>query len=215
MDAELESMLDRADELIDNLKDEYKNCLQAKYVTNKAQNITHEVLEKLRHTLDHAMWRAWDKYVSPNLSEKDRNRARVYFPIANDLQRFRSTLGRGGMADLDNIHKNLYDFLLKKQPFSSNDNNWLDLLAEIVAPGKHATLAPQKRIEIPRSEVSKSEVGSVSSDPFSVKFSKGEEIWVTFVLDDYGVIALALCKEMSEKTRALIEEMVAIIYDEG
>lgn len=213
MDSELESMLDRADELIGNLEDEYKNCLTAKNITKRAQNITHEVLEKLRHTLDHAMWRVWDKYVSPNLSEQDRSRTRrhVYFPITSDLDSFRSRLGQGRMTDLDKVHKNLYDFVLKKQPFSSNDNKWLDLLAKIVPEGKHVKLAPQKLIETRRIKFSKLEVGSASSDPFSFKFSKGEEIWVTFVLDDYGLNALGLCKEMSQKTRALIEEMVTII----
>jgi len=209
MDAELKSMVDRADELIGNLEDEYKKCLKAKNVTRRAQNITHEVLDKLRHTLDHAMWRAWDKHVSPNLTEKDRKRARVYFPVVNDLQHFHSTLGRGYMSDLDKTYKNLYDFLLEKQPFSSNDNNWLELLAKIATEGKHIKLAPQRLIEIPRSEVSKPEAGSAPSDPFSVKFSKGEERWATFVLDDYGVFALALCNEISEKTRALIKEMDA------
>ncbi|GAH34724.1 unnamed protein product, partial [marine sediment metagenome] len=125
MDAELESMLDRADELIGDLEDEYKNCLKAKNITTRAQNLTHEVLEKLRHALDHAMRGAWDKYVSPHLSEKDRNRARVYFPIVNDLQNFRSTLGRGAMKDLDKIQKHFYEFVLNKQPFSSRANSGL------------------------------------------------------------------------------------------
>ena len=209
MDAELESMLDRADELIGNLEDEYKNCFQTKNVTNRAQNITHEVLEKLRHALDHAMRRVWDKHVSPHLSEEDRKRAHVYFPITTGLGFFRSKLGEGRMSNLNKLHKELYDFVLKKQPFSSNENKWLDLLTKIAAEGKHVKLAPQKLIEIPRSKVSKPEVSSTSSEPFSVKFIKGERIWFTFVLDDYGVNALGLCREISEKTRALIEEMDA------
>ena len=209
MDAELESMLDRADELIDDLKDEYQKCLNSQTVTRRAQNITHEVLEKLRHTLDHAMRRAWDKHVSPHLSEEDRERAHVYFPITTGLGFFRSKLGEGRMSDLNKVHKELYDFVLKKQPLSSKDNNWLDLLAKISAEGKHVKLAPQKLIE--QSKVSKPEVGSVSSDPFSVKSIKGERIWFTFVLVDYGFSALAFCKEMSQNTRALIEEMVTII----
>jgi hypothetical protein len=233
MDSELESMLDRADELVGDLEDEYQKCLKSRHITRRAQNITHEVLEKLRNAIDHAMWRAWDKHVSPNLSEKDRNRARVYFPIVNYPQHLRPTLGRGAMKDLDKVHKELYDFVLKKQPFSSNANKWLDLLAKISAPGKHATLAPQKRIETRRKKVSRPDGSSVSWDPSMVKFGEGvsilnapvnpttqqivptpevierEEIWVTFVLDDYGLNALGLCKEISQKTRALIEEMDA------
>jgi len=119
MNPQLASMLDRADELLRDLEDEYKGCLKAQNVSERAKNLTHEVLEKSRHALDHTMRRAWGKYIAPNLPEQKRERARVYFPIANDLKSFRSTLGRGSMADLDKVHKNLYDFLLKQQPFSS------------------------------------------------------------------------------------------------
>jgi hypothetical protein len=210
VDSELESMLDRADELIGNLKDEYQKCLNSQTVTNRAQNITHEVLEKLRHALDHAMWRAWNKYVSPNLSENSRNSARVYFPIADDLRNFRSTLGRGAMKDLDKVQKDFYDFVLSKQPFSSNENKWLDLLTKISAEGKHVKLAPQKGIEVPPRKVPKHEVSSISSDPFSIKFNAGEEKWVSFVLDDYGLNALGLCIEMRHKIHELIEEMDTI-----
>lgn len=233
MDSELESMLDRADELLGDLEDEYNNCLKSQNITKRAQNLTHEVVEKLRHALDHAMGGAWDEYVSPHLSEKDRNSARVYFPIVNDLQHFRSTLGRGSMKDLDEVQKNLYDFVLKKQPFSAQENQWLDLLNKIAAEGKHVTLTPQKRIETRRISVS-GRGGKVSWDESSVKFGDGVsilgapidpstqrivptpevteqvEIWVSFLLDDYGLNALGFCKEACRKTRALIEEMVII-----
>ena len=105
MDSELESMLDRADELLKDLEDEYQKCLKSQNTTKRAQNLTHEVLEKSRHALDHAMWGAWDKYVRPNLSEKGRNSTSIYFQIANDLHSFRSRLGRGCMSDLDRLTK--------------------------------------------------------------------------------------------------------------
>ena len=104
---ELKSMLDRAGELLGDLEDEYKKCLQAQNVTARAMNLTHEVLEKLRSALDHTMRIIWEKYIAPNLSKQAGKRARVYFPITNDLGSFHSTLGRGGMADLDKFHKNL------------------------------------------------------------------------------------------------------------
>ena len=90
---------------------------------------------------------AWGKYIAPNLPEKDRERVLVYFPIAGDLHSFRSTLGRANEGDVDKVHKELYSFLLKKQPFSSGQNQWLDLLAKIVPLGKHVKLIPQKRTE--------------------------------------------------------------------
>ena len=99
MSSQVESMLDRADELLKELEDEYKECLQAQNVTGRAMNLTHEVMDKLRSTLDHAMRRAWNKYIEPNLLEADKKRAIVYFPIFSDLNSFRSILGRGCMAN--------------------------------------------------------------------------------------------------------------------
>jgi hypothetical protein len=234
MDSELASMFDRADELLQDLEGEYQKCLQTQNVTERAKNLTHEVLVKLRSTLDHAMARAWRKYVAPNLSEQDRQRARVFFPITSDLDSLRSTLGRGCMSDLDKTCKNLYDFLLDKQPFSAQENRWLDLLTKIAEEGKHVQLTPQKRTETRRIKVSKPEGGYVSWDPSSVKFGSGVsimgapvdprtqriiptpgvteqlEIWVSFIFEGYGVNALGFCKEARQKTKALIEEIIVI-----
>jgi len=231
MDTTIESMLDRADELLEDLEDEYKNCLQLQSVTERAKNLTHEVVEKLKNALDHTMRGAWGKYVVPSLPEQKRKRARVYFPIVEDFDSFRSTLGRGFMLDLDIIRKNLYNFLLKKQPFSSKENRWLGILNNIAAEGKHIKLTPQKRIETRRIKVSRPESGYVSWDPSSVKFGAGVSVmgapidpstqrivptsgvteqvekWVSFILADYGVNALEFCKEACQKTRTLIEEM--------
>ena len=231
MEPDLKSMLDRAGELLGDIEDEYKKCLQAQNVTARAMNLTHEVLEKLRSALDHTMRIIWEKYIAPNLSKQAGKRARVYFPITNDLGSFHSTLGRGGMADLDKFHKNLYDFTLKKQPFSAKENQWLNLLTKIAAEGKHVRLTPQKRIETRRIKVSRPNGSSVSWDQSSVKFGAGVsvlgapvdpgtqrivstpglteqvEIWVSFIFDDYGVNALGFCKEAYQKTRTLIEEM--------
>ena len=235
MEPDLKSMLDRADELLGDLEDEYKKCLQAQNVTARAMNLTHEVLEKLRSALDHTMRIVWGKCFAPNLSKQAEKRARVYFPITNDLGSFHSTLGRGGMADLDKFHTNLYNFTLKKQPFSAKENQWLNLLTKIAAEGKHVRLTPQKRIETRRIKVSRPNGSSVSWDPSSVKFGAGVrtlgapidprtqriiptpgvteqvEIWVSFIFDDYGVNALGFCKEAYQKTHALIEEMVNVL----
>jgi len=235
MELELESMLDRADELLGDLEDEYKDCLKAKKVSERAKNLAPEIVVKLRSALDHTMRRAWEKHVASNLAEKARRSVRVYFPIVGNLDAFRLTLGQGGMADLDKAHKDLHDFLLKQQPFSSTDNRWLDLLAKIAVEGKHIRLTSQKLTEkIDRITVS-SPGGRVSWDASSVKFGAGVaimgvpidpvtqrvvptrgvtqrvDILVAFVFDTYGVDALAFCREACQKTRVLIEEMVSIL----
>jgi hypothetical protein len=233
MDTQLESMLDRAGELLKELEDEYSKCLKTQSVTKRAMNLTHEVLEKLRNALDHTMRQAWGKYVAPNLSEEDKDRVRVYFPIVSDLDAFKSSLGRGGMANLEISHKDLYEFLMKQQPFSSKQNQWLEQLAKIAAEGKHVRLIPQKRRETRMSKVS-TKHGSISWDQSAVKFSRGihimgapidpttqriiptpgvtqqVEIWVSFILPDYGLNALGFCRETYKKTRNLTTEMVDV-----
>lgn len=235
MDSELESMLDRADELLKDLEEEYGSCLHSHKITERVKNITYEIPAKLRSALDQTMRKAWVKHVSPYISAQERERARVYFPIAGDLHSFRSILGRGYMRNLEQHHKELYDFLLNRQPFSSRENQWLDLLAKIAAEGKHITLTPQKRIETQRIKVSGPGGGTVSWDPSSVKFGPGVsivgapidprtqrtiptpgvteqlEVWVSFILEGYSVNALGFCKEACQKARTLIEDMTNLI----
>jgi len=233
-EAELESLLDRADELLKDLEKEYEKCLHSKEVSERAKNITHEVLEKLRNALDQTMWKVWDKYISPNISDKCREHARVYFPITGGLNSFHSILGRG-WQNLEQRNKQLYDFLLNIQPFSSDENKWLRLLAEIAAKGKHVRLAPQKRRESRRTKVSRNGAGSVSWNQSSVRFGHGvsilgapidpktqrtiltpgvtvqEEIWVFFTFEGYDVNAHWFCKEACQKTRKLIEDIAKFI----
>jgi len=235
MDSELKSMLDRASELLKELKDEYESSFETFKVTDKAKNLTHEILEKLRHALDHTMSRAWEKFIAPNLSKEKRETARVFFPIGKNLHALASILGQARIKvkDLEKNNKALYDFLLKKQPFSAKENKWLELLSKISGKGKHFRLAPQKRIqEIKSIEVSTVGGSKVKWNPSAVKFGKGikvlgapidaktqrvvptafvvekVEAWVSFMFDGYGVNAFKFCNEAYTKTRALIEEMV-------
>lgn len=235
MGPELKSILDRADELLKDLEGEYTRCLHSHKVTERAKNITHEILEKLRNALDQTMRKAWEKYISPAISDQERKRARVYFPITSDLNSFRSVLGRALMQNLNQSHKKMYEFLLNRQPFSSGENQWLDLLTKIAAEGKHIRLTPQKRTEAHRIKVSGPGGGSVSWDPSCVKFGSGVrivgapvdpetqriipapsvteqvEIWVSFIFEGYGVNALSFCKEACQKTRTLIEDTINLI----
>ena len=55
MSMQVNSMLERAEELLSELEEEFNKCLRSQYVTEKSQNLTHEVLEKLRSTIDHLM----------------------------------------------------------------------------------------------------------------------------------------------------------------
>jgi hypothetical protein len=232
MDQELEGILARADELLVDMQREYDGCLHSHNVTERARNLTHEVLEKLRSALDHTMRRVWEKNIAPTLSSDDRERARIYFPVTGDLNSFRSLLGRGYMSDLESVNKNLYDWLLAVQPFSPDGSKWLITLSELAAKGKHIALVPQKRSETQRITVTRNGAGAVSWTPGSVRFGGGVqilgasvdpltqrivptpgvterlEIWVSFILDGYGINALGFCQDACKKTRELIARMV-------
>ena len=168
------------------------------------------------------------------MSDNDKKKRAISFPTSNNFQSFASTLGRAMMTDSGKTHKNLYDFLLSKQPFSSSDNQWLGLLSKISGEGKHIQLIPQRRFETRRITVTKPGVGKMSWDPDRLTFrQKGKakildaevnpktqrikptpgvtekvETWVSFNLKDYGINALGFCKDVYLKTRELIEEMV-------
>lgn len=235
MDSELQSMLDRAGELLKELKDEYESSLGVQKVTNKAKILTHEILEKLRHALDHTMSRAWEKFIAPNLSEEDKEKAHVYFPIGKNPHALASILGQAKIRNLEVINKPLYDFLLKKQPFSANENQWLELLNKIAGKGKHFRLTPQKSQKVIRRKgykpkgvtlISKDEdIPKIivdirdTSKPFHPKTQTvlpapnyiEESVELTsFVFSGYGVDAFGFCIEAHTKTRALIEEMFKV-----
>lgn len=230
MNAELEGMLQRTEELLRDLEMEYKECLHSTRVTERAKNLTHEVLERLRSALDHTMCRLWEKHIiSPDTEQRS---IRIYFPITDDLHSFDSMMGRMAISKAE--HKTIYEFLLARQPFSSEENRWLALMTKVAGEGKHIRLVPQKRLESRRIKVSGS-AGSASWDPSTVKFRAGVsvvgapidpatqrvvptpgvtekiEVWVSFNLEDYNVNALGFCQQACQKTRGLIQETCRLL----
>jgi len=229
----IRSIIDRAEELLNDLELEYNECLSSHNVSERAINITHEVLEKLRNGLDQSMRLFWEKFICPLLTDKEREKARVYFPITDKgLEAFHSILGQGKMKDLNTTHPRMYSFLLDLQPFRSTDNKWLFNLREIANKGEHINLIPQTRIEvINQINISDNNRNSISWNPSNVTFGSGVgvlnapidpntqriiptpgiteqiEVWVSFILEDYGINALGFCKEVSKKIRKLINNM--------
>jgi hypothetical protein len=67
----------------------------------------------------------WDLRVAPSIPAEEKSRATVYFPIADDLHSFDSTLGRWRWKSVRLEHQQLYDILLALQPFTSPANRWL------------------------------------------------------------------------------------------
>lgn len=197
----------------------------------RARNIAHEVLDKLRSSLDQAMRRAWHRHMAPYLSEDEKRKARVYFPVSSDLDSFESTLGRGCMTELATCNPELYQFLLEKQPFASEDNGWLRVVSKLAAEGKHERLVPQKRMETRRITLTGPRGGSISWPSSGVKFGRGVsfagapidpltqrivptpgvteriDTLVAFIIEGYDVNAVGFCRNACSRTRQLLEEM--------
>jgi len=66
MDEDIQSQLERAKELLRELEKACDNDLQAKNVSGKTKNLSQEVLLKVRHLLDQAIYKFFEKNYLPN-----------------------------------------------------------------------------------------------------------------------------------------------------
>lgn len=222
--------LDSADKNVKTLLTEYKKSLGAKSVSAELTDLTHQICTQLRSTLDRIAYRCWNRHVAPGLSERERNAAksRIYFPGAVSQASFDSTLGTWRLKQAD--HPDLHSYLLAQQPFRSARNNWLAILFDLAAQGKHIDLVPQKKIEERHITVSRPGSGSVSWGP-GVTFGGGVSVmgapinpatqrivptpgvteridnWVSFIIDGHNVNAAGFCKEAASETRRIVQEM--------
>ncbi len=227
--ANLEATLTRAGELIADLEKEYNACLAAKQVSPRAAQLTHEVIERLRSALDRAARCYWEQRISPALTEDDRKKVAVYFPIVGSPEAFDSTMGRWRWTSVKDQHQGIADFLKKHQPYTAPTNKWLETLTELATAGKHVDLVPQT-ITVHRQVTVASGGGSVSWGP-GVTFGGGVSVmgapinprtqrivptpgvtetvtdWVSFMIGGHNVNALGFCTESLPKTRKIIAAM--------
>lgn len=225
----IETTMNRAEEILGDLMGEYQNCLDSKQVSDRASQLTHDVCEKLRSVLDRTARQYWEKHISPELTERERERASVYFPVAPHQNGFDSILGRWCWQSVRAKHQDVYDYLLAQQPFSNAANGWISSLNDLAVTGKHIDLVPQVRREERRVTVSR-DGGSVSWGS-GVSFGKGVsvmgaqidpvtqrivptpgvtekiEVWVSFIIDGYNVNAAAFCRDACDETKIIAIEM--------
>jgi len=169
MNKEIQSQLDRARELKKELDESSNSDLKSHMISDKTRNLTQEILVKIRSILDQALYHFFEKEIAPNLNEKDKKNAKVYFPLVSKLNDLKSSLGRAKMKDLDLTHPRMFSFLESVQPYHKN-YIWLNELSKY-ANEKHIRLTPQKRVEVKRITVSRGK-GSVSWGP-GVRFGSG------------------------------------------
>jgi len=142
MDPEMLGVFDRADELARDLVEEYGACAQTGQVSERAKNLFHEVLVKIRSALDIAMNRLFDKLTSVADSKRAKRKRGVSFPICESETKFDEALERWGLQHLQQVEPALYGKLRQPQPFSTKrqDLLWVRELSNL---GKHVGLALQ------------------------------------------------------------------------
>lgn len=231
MDQDIQSQLDRAKELLQELESACNNDLQGKNVSGKTKNLSQEVLLKIRHLLDQSIHKFFEKHYFPKLSEIDKKSAKVYFPIVSKKEDLKSVLGRAKMGDIETEHQNFYKLIDSVQPYNQ-DYIWLKHLADF-ASEKHIRLTPQTKTETRRVTVS-SGGGSVSWGP-GVTFGGGVSVmgvpidpttqmpvpnniaetkvenWISFLFEGSNVNVLGLCKKSVKDGEKIITDIFKFI----
>ena len=231
MDQDIQSQLDRAKELLQELEKACDNDLRAKDVSGKTKNLSQEVLLKVRHLLDQSIYKFFEKQYLPSLSDLDKKSAKVYFPTVSKKEDLKSVFGRAKMGDLETRHQDFYKFIESVQPYNQ-DYFWLKHLASYSSE-KHIRLTPQIKTETKRVTVSRGG-GSVSWGP-GVTFGGGVSVmgvpidpatqmpipnnvaetkvenWVSFLFEGSDVNVLGLCKKSVEDGEKIIKKVLEFV----
>ena len=217
MRPELQSQLERAEELFNELIHEFGPVsLETKNPTLRAQNLTHEIFIKLRSSLDHSMRAMVEK------ASDSSKHSKIYFPIFQDETKFNKTIR---LLNIPLAPESIL-VLRNTQPFNGND--WLDFLNHYAISGKHLRLIPQTKTftdyisvhdkQSGRTIVTQKIIGTVEifgalvdgkkgvikTNP-NIEFFKGTVIGHTFEDSDKEVIPF--CRFCIDKTKALLEEL--------
>lgn len=142
LDDEMKGIFDRADELTQNLAQEYQECAQARKVSERAKNLFHEVLVKVRSALEFAMNRIYNEHTTLKDEKKATTERYVGFPICEKEGKFNKKLKDIGLSHLATANPGLYEKLLKPQPFKTGKQTLL-ILRDLSNLGKHVKLARQ------------------------------------------------------------------------
>lgn len=240
MDQDIKSQLDRAKELLQELEKTCDNDLQAKNVSGKTKNLSQEVLLKIRHLLDQAIYKFFEKYYLLNLSASDKKSARVYFPIISKKEDFKSALGRAKMIDLETSHIDFYKFLDSVQPYNQ-DYLWLKHLTDY-SSDKHIRLTPQTRIETKELRINSGGASMSLGQGASIQIGHGAMIqignaiipggqninvnnpaqfygqgnqeiitWVSFQFEGSNVDVFQLCKKSVEDGEKIIKKILEFL----
>ena len=239
MDQDIQSQLDRAKELLQELKNSCGTDLNSQNISEKTKNLTQEVLSKIRNLLDQSIHRFFEKHYLQKLAEADQKSAKVYFPIVSKKEGLKSMLGRAKMDTLEEDLIDFYHFLDSVQPYN-NYYLWLNSLKDF-SNEKHIRLIPQTRketktmtartknvsvtmpIDNPNFSVHQGDDCQVFLGGVPVKFTNQGIIplapgleteitkWVYFLIEGTEINILELCKKSVEDGEKIIKKVLEFV----
>ncbi len=235
---DIESQIDRAEELLKELEDSAKDDLNTKTISEKTRNLTQEVLVKMRSVFDQTMRRFYEIHIESTLSSSEKKKARIYFPIVPKQSDLLPFLGRGMMKDLDKTHGDIYSLLDSVQPYQPG-YEWMEYFKKY-ANERHIQLTPQKRVESKRlvlggdkarislGEGAKITLGkgasitiggkrilggqTISTESKMIKGDPGiakMERWVSFTFENSKINSLNLCKTVVVEGRKIVSDLLS------
>jgi len=226
LDDEMKGIFDRADELTQNLAQEYQACAQQTEVSERAKNLFHEVLIKLRSALDFAMNRIYCKYTTLQGKNKTKQEHSAGFPIFENRKDFAKKLKGLGLSHLETDNPDLYGKLLKPQPFETGTQKLIEF-RNLSNLGKHVKLARQdckvqnaKKITAPNGVVTISTGASGCFDKQGKPVDPGPD----YKVEEINLATFSLshqskelwepwffCRELCLDTRRYIESLLLLI----
>lgn len=232
MDQDIKSQIERAKELLQDLKLSCQKDLGERVVSERTKNLTQEVLIKMRHVLDQAMSRFFEKNIAQTLIEKNKKNAKIYFPIARNHAGLKSTLGRGSMINLEISHPEIFNFLESIQPYNQNFQ-WLEEFSKF-SNEKHIRLTPQEVKEENETTIGTTNFGAVRVGPggsvkmqnclingipvnvedlntaplssFDPRLKVSRTTWTSFYFQDTQINILWLCEKSVNDLEKILEE---------
>ncbi len=226
---DIKSQIERAKKLFGELKISCERDLKSKSISDDTKNLTPEILLKMRNLLDQSLYGFFEKNIAPKLSEKDKDKdkARIYFPITAKKENLKSILGRGKMTNLETDHPKVFNFLDSIQPYNKG-YEWLGEFNEL-AGQKHIKLLPQKmekKVEtilggavkvtgkgvamrgckVQGIPVDSEDINSTPLSQFDPRLSAERTIWVSFNFADTGTNILWLCEKAINDLEEIIKD---------
>jgi hypothetical protein len=231
MQEDIKSQIDRAQELLQELKNACMADLQKKDVSGKTKNLSQEVLTKVKHLLDQSIYKFYEKYYSSNLSELEKKSVKVYFPIVSKKEDLKSVFGRAKMNNIETSYEKFYKLIDSLQPYN-HDYEWLKYLSKY-ASDRHIKLTPQIKTVTKKVTISCGD-SSVSWGP-GVKFRQDVSVmgvpidkstqvpipnkvtemkienWVSFLFEGSNINVLWLCEKSVEDGEKIIKKILEFI----